>query len=220
MPKLWGTGGKPLQNQQLGNNLPDEFLSLTDWQLEHLKNWANGDFEVGTPLTFEPLEQLPLEEQPHALDSSALEPTIGGGFHPGIEFPYLILYSEYFAGPFRVGKDVEPGSLAAFMSSPWQGDFWSCNAAWWPTQRPDIAFEYDRTNQTRTYKEWFRGYDAKGEPLSSADGYNQMVYAWSKLGMVLPIKAENGEFLKDNGETVFVEQERNPALDRPPVKSD
>src|SRR3546814_5474273 len=38
MPKLWGTAGKPLQNQQLGNNFPDQFLSLTDWQLNHLKN--------------------------------------------------------------------------------------------------------------------------------------------------------------------------------------
>src|SRR4051812_14354358 len=54
--------------------------------------------------------------------------------------------------------------------------------------------------------------------LSSTDGYDQMVYAWSKLGMVLPIKIEDGGFLKDNGATVFVEQERNPALDRPPAK--
>jgi L-Lysine epsilon oxidase N-terminal/L-lysine epsilon oxidase C-terminal domain len=216
MPKLWGSGGKPLQNQQLGNSLPDQFLSLTDWQLDHLREWADGSFEVGALQKPVPLEQLPLAEQPHALDSSALEPTIGGGFHPGIEFPYLILYQENFAEAFRVNKDIEPGSLAAYMSSPWQGDFWSCNVAWWPTQRPDIVFEYDQKNQTRTYKEWFRGYDSNGEPLSSTDGYNQMVYAWSKLGMVLPIKAQDGEFLKDNGEIVFVEYERNPALNSPP----
>jgi hypothetical protein len=216
MPKLWGSGGKPLQNQQLGNSLPDQFLSLTDWQLDHLREWADGNFEVGVPQEPLSLEQLPLTEQPHALDSSALEPTIGGGFHPGIEFPYLILYPENFAEAFRVNKDIEPGSLAAYMSSPWQGDFWSCNVAWWPTQRPDIVFEYDKKSQTRTYKEWFRGYDSNGEPLSSTDGYNQMVYAWSKLGMVLPIKTEKGGFLKDNGEIVFVEYERNPALNRPP----
>jgi hypothetical protein len=218
MPLLWGSGGKPEQNKQLGNSLPDQFLSLTDWQLNHLKDWADGNFEVGVLQKPVSLEQLPLTEQPHALDSSALEPTIGGGFHPGIEFPYLILYRENFAEAFRVNKDIEPGSLAAYMSSPWQGDFWSCNVAWWPTQRPDIVFEYDKKNQTRSYKEWFRGYDANGEPLSSTDGYNQMVYAWSKLGMVLPIKTEDGGFLKDNGATVFVEQERNPALNRPPAK--
>src|SRR3546814_16220293 len=43
MPKLWGTAGKPLQNQQLGNNFPDQFLSLTDWLLNHLKNWSEGN---------------------------------------------------------------------------------------------------------------------------------------------------------------------------------
>lgn len=215
MPKLWGSGGKPAQNEQLGNSLPDQFLSLTDWQLNHLKEWAEGNFEVGSPLKPIPLDQLPLADQPHALDSSALEPTIGGGFHPGIEFPYLILYRENFAEAFRVNKDIEPGSLAAYMSSPWQGDFWSCNVAWWPTQRPDIVFDYDSKTQTRNYKEWFRGYDAHGEPLSSTDGYNQMVYAWPKLGMVLPVKTDDGGFLKDNGEIVFVEYERDPALNRP-----
>lgn len=218
MPKLWGTGGKPAQNEQLGNHLPDQFLSLTELQLNHLKEWSDGNFEVGTPPKPISVEELPLAEQPHALDSSALEPTIGGGFHPGIEFPYLIIYRENFAEAFRVNKDIEPGAVAAYMSSPWQGDFWSCNVAWWPTQRPDIVFEYDKSNQTRTYKEWFRGYDAKGEPLSSTDGYDQMAYAWSKLGMVLPIKTEDGGFLKDNGEIVFVEQERNPVLNRPPAK--
>ena len=218
MPKLWGTGGKPAQNEQLGNHLPDQFLSLTDWQLNHLKQWADGDFEVGVAPNPVSLEKLPLAEQPHALDSSALEPTIGGGFHPGIEFPYLIVYRENFAEAFRVSKDIEPGAIAAYMSSPWQGDFWSCNEAWWPTQRPDIVFEYDKANQSRTYKEWFRGYDAQGEPLSSTDGYQQMAYAWPKLGMVLPVKTEDGSFLKDNGQIVFVEQERDPTLNRPPAK--
>ena len=81
-----------------------------------------------------------------------------------------------------------------------------------------MVFEYDKAKQTRTYREWFRGYDAYGEPLSSTDGYEQMAYAWPKLGMVLPIKNKDGSFLKDNGATVFVEQERHPALNRPPVK--
>ncbi|QIM48363.1 hypothetical protein G9Q38_03835 [Pusillimonas sp. DMV24BSW_D] len=219
MPKLWGTGGKPLQNEQLGIDLPDQFLSLTDWQLKHMQNWADGNFDVGTPIEPKPFDQLPLNEQPHALDSSALEPTIGGGFHPGIEFPYLIIYREYFAEAFRVGKDVEAGSLAAYMSSPWQGDFWSCNEAWWPTQRPEVVFEYDPATQTRTHKEWFRGYDAEGEPLSSTDGYQQMDYAWPRLGMVLPMKNSDGSFVKDKGSIVFTEQERDPALNKPSTKA-
>ncbi|MDO3383835.1 LodA/GoxA family CTQ-dependent oxidase [Gilvimarinus algae] len=217
MPKLWGTGGKPLQNEQLGNNLPNQYLSLTDWQLQRMEDWANGDFDVGEPITPQPLDTLPLPQQPGAMDAAALEPTIGGGFHPGIEFPYLIAYPENFAAAFRVKAGTEPGSVAAYMSSPWQGDYWSCNTAWWPVQRPDIVFQYNKTSGERTYKEWFRGYGPQGKPLSSSDGYNQMVYAWPKLGMVLPEKdSATGGWLEDNGEMVFQEYERDPALDSPP----
>lgn len=217
MPKLWGTGGKPLQNQQLGNNLPNQYLSLTDWQLKRIEDWANGDFDVGTLQDPVPLEDLPLNEQPFAMNCAALEPTIGGGFHPGIEFPYLIAYREKFAEAFRVAEGTEPGSVAAFMSSPWQGDYWSCNTAWWPVQRPEIVFKYDSETSTRTYKEWFRGYDSMGEHLSSTDGYNQMVYAWPKLGMVLPETDPNtDEYLKDNNSVVYQEYERDPSLNYPP----
>ena len=101
MPLLWGTAGKPKQNQQLGNNFPNQFLALTQIQLKHIKEWADGHFDVGTMQTPIPLEKLPLADQPHALDYAALEPTIGGGFHPGIEFPYLIIYRDFFAEAFR-----------------------------------------------------------------------------------------------------------------------
>ena len=69
---------------------------------------------------------------------------------------------------------------------------------------------------TRTYKEWFRGYGPGGNPLSSTDGYNQMVYAWDKLGMVLPTLTGTNEYLTDNGAIVFQEFQRDPALDKPP----
>lgn len=219
MPKLWGTGGKPLQNQQLGNNLPNQYLSLTAPQLARLKDWAEGNFAVGTPKAPMALEDYPLNEQPAAMNAAALEPTIGGGFHPGIEFPYLIAYQQFFAEAFRVASSVTPGSLAAYMSSPWHGDYWSCNTAWWPVQRPEIVFQYNEVTNSRTYREWFRGYDAQGEPLSSTDGYNQMVYAWPKLGMVLPVKDRSGEgYMTTNGQFVFEEFERDPSLDIPPSK--
>ncbi|MDX2424778.1 MAG: LodA/GoxA family CTQ-dependent oxidase [Cycloclasticus sp.] len=217
MPKLWGTGGKPFQNEELGNNLPNQYLSLTDWQLKHLDNWANGDFVVdgNEPTPPKPLNEIPIKDQPLALDSAALEPTIGGGFHPGIEFPYLICYPQLFEEAFRVKGNTEPGSVAAYMSSPWQGDYWSCNVAWWPVQRPDIVFSYDQDKQTRTYKEWFRGIDEQGNPLSQTDGYNQMVTAWPSLGMVLPTKTNSGDFLLANGEIVFEEFERGTFPPKP-----
>jgi hypothetical protein len=212
MPKLWGTGGKPLQNQQLDHNLPNQYLSLTPWQLSRMKDWGEGNFAVGTWVKAQPLDALPVAEQPIAMDCAALEPTIGGGFHPGIEFPYLILYPEFFAEAFRVAANVEPGSVAAYMSSPWQGDFWSCNTAWWPVQRPDIVVEFDAQKNTST-KEWFRGYDPQdGQPLSSTDGYDQMVRVWWQLGMVLPVPQDDGSFEKDDNEVIYKECERDPAL--------
>ena len=221
MPKLWGTGGKPLQNKQLGHNLPNQYLSLTDWQLGRMKDWAEGNFDVGELIPPLALDSLPIKNQPIAMDAAALEPTIGGGFHPGIEFPYLIAYPQNFAEAFRVKGGTEPGSVAAYMSSPWQGDYWSCNEAWWPVQRPEIVFQYDKASGKRTYKEWFRGYGPQGEPLSSTDGYNQMVYAWSKLGMVLPeMDPATGDFLKDNGEVVYQEYERDRTLNVPPSRKD
>ena len=221
MPKLWGTGGKPVQNRQMENNLANQYLSLTDWQLARMQDWADGHFEVGELLKPVPLEQLPVAEQPLALDEAALEPTIGGGFHPGIEFPYLIAYPTNFAEAFRVKEGTEPGSIAAYMSSPWQGDYWSCNSGWWPVQRPDIVFKYDKSTGERTYREWFRGFGPHGEPLSSTDGYQQMVYAWSKLGMVLPEKdIATGDFIEADGQLVFQEFERDPALNTPPKSKD
>ncbi len=231
MPKLWGTAGKPLQNQQLGHDLPNQYLSLTANALAHLQNWANGDFVVSgdaAPVP-RPLQDYPLAEQPMALDCAALEPTIGGGFHPGIEFPYLICYRAFFEEAFRVKGGTVPGSVAAFMSSPWQGDYWSCNVAWWPVQRPDIVFEFypdgagtagdgtvDYADGQRSYREWFRGFDAEGEVLSGSDGYDQMVYAWDKLGMVLPQRDDEGRVVTVRNAVAYREYERNPALNSAP----
>lgn len=234
MPKLWGTAGKPLQNQQLGHDLPNQYLSLTANALAHLQNWANGDFTVagGTaPPAPKPLEEYPPADQPHAMDCAALEPTIGGGFHPGIEFPYLICYRSFFEEAFRVKAGTVPGSVAAFMSSPWQGDYWSCNVAWWPVQRPDIVFEFfpgsnvptmpepgvvNFDDGARSYREWFRGFDSEGNTLSGSDGYNQMVYAWDKLGMVLPQRDADGNVITVRNAVAYREYERNPILNSPP----
>ncbi|SFR18647.1 LodA/GoxA family CTQ-dependent oxidase [Poseidonocella sedimentorum] len=238
MPKLWGTAGKPLQNQQLGHDFPNQYLSLTANTLAHLYNWAFGEFEnerAGTsPPVPPPLDQIPIEDQPHAMDCAALEPTIGGGFHPGIEFPYVICYRSYFEEAFRVAGGTVPGAVAAFMSSPWQGDYWSCNVAWWPVQRPDIVFQYypasyesptpiggvvNYEGGQRTYREWFRGFDTEGNPLSGSDGYNQMVYAWDKLGMVLPQRDSDGNVITVRNAVAFREYERNPVLNSVPASS-
>jgi hypothetical protein len=229
MPKLWGTAGKPLQNQQLGHDFPNQYLSLTANDLWRMEQWANGDFLMGEPVLVQQLDAYDVIDQPLAMDCAAMEPTIGGGFHPGIEFPYLICYPELFEEAFRVGEQNTPGGLAAYMSCPWQGDFWSCNTAWWPVQRPEIVFSYLEGDEgspgNRVYKEWFRGYDENGDMLSSSDGYDQMIYAWNKLGMVLPTQVGIGDmgepiYETDNGSVVYQEFERDPVLNKPPVNDD
>ena len=56
-------------------------------------------------------------------------------------------------------------------------------------------------------------------------GYDQMIYAWNKLGMVLPTQVGVGDmgepiYQTDNGSVVYQEFERDPALNKPPVKDD
>jgi hypothetical protein len=64
-------------------------LALTWTQYEWLRRWAEGDFVPGKP-SVPParLEDLPLAEQPRALDRTPLEDCLGGPFHPGIELTW------------------------------------------------------------------------------------------------------------------------------------
>jgi hypothetical protein len=64
-------------------------LALTQTQHGWLKRWAEGDFEPGERRTPPArLEDLPLAEQPAALDRTPLEDCLGGPFHPGIELTW------------------------------------------------------------------------------------------------------------------------------------
>lgn len=215
MPKLWGSGGEPIQNTRLGLDAPNQFLSLTRQQLARFKKWADGDFITGEPVESVPLETLPLAEQPRALNFAALEPTVGGGFHPGIEITYISTFPEWFKGPFRVtdkvsGLTVEPGQVNGFMAIPWQGDFWSCNTMWWPAQRPEIVVEVDERGR-RTPLYWFRGHGIPDDASAKddyAEGYNIMVHIWPKLGVIMPAEGES-----IGGEAVLKEYERDQSLD-------
>jgi hypothetical protein len=64
-------------------------LALTVTQYEWLRRWAEGDFVPGKPhVPPIRLEDLPLAEQPRALDRTPLEDCLGGPFHPGIELTW------------------------------------------------------------------------------------------------------------------------------------
>ncbi len=212
MPRLFGNGGSVAENQTNGTNYPNQWLPLTDHQLEKFQQWVNGNFETG--LTTD--TQWQGLSDPDQLSFAALQPTVGGGFHPGIELTYLMHESMFFNSPFRFVQDTVPGSIAGYMSVPWQGDFWSCNISWWPALRPDIVVE--RTTDATpvlSHISWFRGNEIPPESDSISGyegGYNVMVDSWKDLGFVTPVA---GEF--DQGQQVFEETERATSLNTPSV---
>lgn len=229
MPHLFGEGGSNLENIFNNTNFPNQWLSLTPHQLWKIQEWVNGNFITGNAPTVDfpttTIDQIPLEAQPAALNFSALEPTVGGGFHPGIELTYNMKEPGYFSGPFRfadVIKDannnsvgaITPGSVAGYMSIPWQGDFWSCNISWWAAMRPDIVVTMDTTKNPPKldYESWFRG-EAVGIPENSDSidsyegGYEHMVRYWSYFGFVVPTGTT------DEGMFVMGETERATCLD-------
>lgn len=224
MPHLFGEGGSPLENGFNGTNYPNQWLSLTPHQLWKFQEWVNGNFTAGekpvTPHVQPDFYNIPLAKQPAALNFSALEPTVGGGFHPGIELTYYMKEPGFFKEAFRFADEITtskgvsvqgitPGSVAAYMSIPWQGDFWSCNISWWAAMRPDIVIPKE---VPPPFIPWYRG-EGVGIPANAdniADyegGYEHMVRYWSDFGFVVP----TGQ--TDQGMFIMEESERNPCLD-------
>ncbi|MFY0629573.1 MAG: LodA/GoxA family CTQ-dependent oxidase [Flavobacteriaceae bacterium] len=235
MPHLFGEGGSPLENGFNGTNFPNQWLSLTPHQLWKFQEWVNGNFTAGTkpvtPHVQKSFNNIPLEDQPAALNFSALEPTVGGGFHPGIELTYYMKEPGFFAEAFRFADAITntsitddqkggikltaplitPGSVAGYMSIPWQGDFWSCNISWWAAMRPDIVIP-PQEDVPPPFIPWYRG-KGVGIPANADNipnyegGYEHMVRYWSDFGFVVP----TGQ--TDQGMFIMEESERNPCLD-------
>ena len=101
------------------------------------------------------LEQIPLQEQPGALDRAALDEALGGPFHPGCEMTWPMRIPQLYDAPFRIRRrqgpepdwgdslDSEialapdgplsasgPGDLTRWMAVPWQTDSSSCRFAY------------------------------------------------------------------------------------------
>ena len=134
---------------------PRQWLAVLPLQYAWLTQWANGDFEADWPaegLTFPAgLDDLPLAEQPAALDRAALDECLGGPFHPGCEMTWPMRQPLMYEAPFRLrrrfaaqpdwgpemtsaialGKDGPlsssgPGDVTRWMAVPWQTDTSSC----------------------------------------------------------------------------------------------
>ncbi len=90
-------------------------LAITTTQHEQLKRWAAGDFVPGERRAPRRLDEIPLAEQPAALDRAPLEGCLGGPFHPGIELTWPMrvptLWQKPDPLPFRLNilpPGVEP----------------------------------------------------------------------------------------------------------------
>ncbi len=79
-------------------------LALTPTQYERLTRWAAGDFVPGERrLPPARIEDLPLAEQPAALDRTPLEDCLGGPFHPGIELTWPMRVPRMWRPPQHAG---------------------------------------------------------------------------------------------------------------------
>ena len=132
---------------------PRQWLSLTALQYRHLKAWSEGRFTVGSGAGPVRIEDYALQDRPAALDRAALDACIGGAFHPGIEFPWIIRtpwiwtaeiqlrttseevdrtdYGDTLTTPVAVSKTgplsrLGPGSITHWMGVPWHADASSC----------------------------------------------------------------------------------------------
>jgi hypothetical protein len=99
------------------------------------------------------LEDYPVEERPSAIDRATLDACIGGAFHPGIEFPWIVStawiwtadmrlkttvpdvdmtdYGETLVAPVAISTTgplsrLGPGSITHWMGVPWHADASSC----------------------------------------------------------------------------------------------
>lgn len=197
MPKLPAA----VQDSQLAAT-----VTISEAQYKRMELWAQGKFIAdwnGAEPEPLPLEKIPVEQQPHALDRGALDACVGAGRFPGIEVGGVMLEMETFdrARPFRIAENLLPGHLGAQMALPWQADFRDCEYEeeigldWWPGQRPNDVYRVVNGELQRGL--WVPRDGAWDEDDTRR---TMMVDNWSKLGFVLKRVMD--------GEEKFVEEER------------
>jgi hypothetical protein len=148
---------------------PRSLLALLPSQYEMLRQWSRGNFtdkgwRKAIHLPPRPLDDYPIAERPAALDRGALEPLLGGAFHPGIEVTWPMRQPRLYQAPFRLRpydpseparEDFgplltpdaclaadgplarnTPGDLTRWMGVPWQSDAASCQDVYVPQDFP------------------------------------------------------------------------------------
>jgi hypothetical protein len=136
MPILSGDEGDCVEGK------PETWLYLPESQYGMLEQWSQGKFtdDWPGPAPKTGFDQIPLAEQPAALDYATLSRCVGGPFYPGIEITYIARDKKLYSEPFRLDHTViKAGDITKRMAVPWQADFYECRIHWWPAQRPDYV---------------------------------------------------------------------------------
>ncbi|HTU55869.1 MAG TPA: LodA/GoxA family CTQ-dependent oxidase [Acetobacteraceae bacterium] len=132
---------------------PRQWLALTPLQYYHLRAWSEGRFALSSEIRPLAIEDYPLQERPAVLDRAALDSCIGGAFHPGLEFPWIVRlpwiwtadmrlksrshvmdltdYGDTLTAPVATSKQgplsrIGPGGITQWMGVPWHADASSC----------------------------------------------------------------------------------------------
>ena len=177
--------------RDIGKNRNLLNFSLRPWQETYLKQWVSGNFVSDFSGQRPGSGGLSTE----GLTRAALEAASGQGFFPGIEAGILVTNETIYSEPFRLRDDFLPGDLTALMALPWQADFYECEGAWWPSQRPDSSNTAAAPNVPL---EWVR-------PINQSDTpHRDLVNNFGRLGLVVPGMA--------NGQAIFLESERDPSF--------
>jgi len=141
---------------------PRQYSQITETQLHLLNLWADGKFVTGDPSTPNALDDVPVHEQPDALNRGALGHCLADAFHPGCEVTWPIRHRSMFMSPYRIRHATqklpdnygpvltpavalspagplnaqEAGDLTRWMAVPWQADTASCRSNYtsrsWP----------------------------------------------------------------------------------------
>ncbi|HKR67128.1 MAG TPA: LodA/GoxA family CTQ-dependent oxidase, partial [Thermoanaerobaculia bacterium] len=221
MPQMNGDGGATqvntneniAANETLGG-IYTSFNALIPSQYEAMRRWSLGDFVDDWPEGLDPIvgppappmtDDLPVAEQPRALDRASLEPCAGGSFYPGIEITYICVQEDIDGPEGTLWSDLgrfdttklEPGDITKHMALPWQADFSECRYRWWPAQRPDdIVSEAQYNAVVQSYDQKLDGplpmalanreLWTRGLPQDVPHIDNHMITAWRDLGFVVP----------------------------------
>lgn len=203
----------------------DRWTSLTELQHDRLTKWSQGNFITGHHISpYVSFHKIPVQEQPMALTTAALEWSIGAPLYPGIEVYWPVQFDEMYKldTPFRFADSVTPGDLTKGLALPWQADFFMCNTHWWPSIRPDnIVTENDFLTTLQNFQgetqdlainltrriAWDDGLDIK--PDDDRFGNSDMVRKWFKLGFIVQ-EYYQGPKIGKPMPTIYIEKERNP----------